>query len=175
MVYPVAAPAIRIRRNTLIIAAGPAGGGSLNAYGALKCGKIYSIFLAMPGRNWSLQYCDKSATAQNSPVQGGTTFVQMDQAIMPPDYDPDLRFDFKRLAVPTEKEHRSIILKGVIDTEGSVQHLVVYQGVLPEMDEAARIAFSRWHFKPAMKDGKPIEVEILVGIPPASGEDRVNR
>jgi Gram-negative bacterial TonB protein C-terminal len=175
MVYPVAASAIRVRKNTLIIAAGPAGGGSLNAYGALKCGKIYSIFLTMPGKNWSLQYCDESATVPNQSTESGTTFVQMDQAIMPPDFDPDQRFDFKRVAVPAEKAHRSIILKGVIDDKGAVQHLVVYQGVSAEMDEAARIAFTRWHFKPAMKGGKPIEVQILVGIPPASGEDRVNR
>jgi hypothetical protein len=175
MVYPVAAPAIRIRRNALIIAAGPTGGGLLNAYGALKCGKIYSIFLPMPGKSWSLQYCDKSGAGQNQSNSAGSTFVQMDQPIMPPDFDPEHRFDFKRVAVPVEKSQRSIILKGVIDTDGTVQHLVVYQGVMPEMDEAARIAFSRWHFKPAMKDGKPIEVEILVGIPPVNGEDRVNR
>jgi hypothetical protein len=33
------------------------------------------------------------------------------------------------------------------------------------MDEAARIAFSRWKFKPAMRDGQPVSVEILIGIP----------
>lgn len=176
LVYPVAASALHVRKNALIIAAGPIGGGAINAYGALKCGKIYSIFLPMPGKNWSMQYCDKSVTPQKAPAaQSGTTFVQMDQPIMPPDFDAEHRFDFKRMAVPVEKTHRSIILKGVIAADGTVQHLVVYQGVLPQMDEAARIAFSRWQFKPAMKDGKPIEVEILVGIPPTAGEDRVNR
>jgi TonB family protein len=74
-----------------------------------------------------------------------------------------------------EKSHRAIVLKGVIAVDGSVQQLVVYQGVTTEMDEAARLAFSRWQFKPAMKDGKPIEVQILVGIPPVTGEDHVNR
>ena len=40
------------------------------------------------------------------------------------------------------------------------------------MDEAARAAFSQWKFKPALRDGKPVPVEILVGIPtedPGSG------
>jgi hypothetical protein len=41
----------------------------------------------------------------------------------------------------------------------------VYQSVLPQMDEAARAAFSQWTFKPALRDGKPVPVEILVGIP----------
>jgi len=34
-----------------------------------------------------------------------------------------------------------------------------------EMDAAALRAFSQWTFKPAMRDGKPVSVDILVGIP----------
>jgi hypothetical protein len=33
------------------------------------------------------------------------------------------------------------------------------------MDAAAKLAFSKWTFKPAMKAGKPVGVDILVGIP----------
>lgn len=172
MVYPVAAPAMTVRKNALVISAGPIGGGALNVYGALKCGKIYSVFLPMPGKNWSMQYCDKSARTEKVAPNG---VVHMDKPLLPPDFDPSRRFDFKRVLLPLEKSHRSIILKGVIAVDGSVQRLVVYQGVAPQMDEAARIAFGRWLFKPAMKDGKPVEVEILVGIPPSGGEDRLNR
>jgi hypothetical protein len=95
--------------------------------------------------------------------------------LLPPDVDMAHRFDFKRIPVPIDRGHRSIILKGMIAVDGTVQHLVVYQGVLPKMDEAARLAFSRWRFKPASRDGKPIAVEVLIGIPPESGEDRVSR
>lgn len=175
MVYAVAAPALNVRKNALVIFAGPMGGGGLNVYGALKCGKIYTIFLPMPGKNWSLQYCDKSASTQKVASEGGTTVVHLDTPLLPPDFDVAQRFNFKRIPVPVEKTHRSIILKGTIAIDGTVQNLVVYQGVIPVMDEAARIAFSRWHFKPAMKNGKPVEVEILVGIPPLAEEDRVNR
>lgn len=174
MIYPVAAPAINVRKNALVITAGPMGGGGLNVYNALPCGKIYSIFLPMPGRNWSMQYCDKTAVVQKVPSGGQAAVIHMDNSLMPPDYDPDQRFDFKRLPVPIEKSHRMIVLKGVIATDGTVQHLTVYQGVLPQMDEAAVLAFGKWHFKPTKKDGKPVEVDILVGIPSASGEDWVN-
>jgi hypothetical protein len=34
------------------------------------------------------------------------------------------------------------------------------------MDEAARLAFSRWKFRPAMRSGKPVALEVLVGISP---------
>jgi Gram-negative bacterial TonB protein C-terminal len=174
MVYPVAAPAINVRKNALVISAGPLGGGGLNVYGALSCGKIYSIFLPMPGKSWSMQYCDKSAPTHKMPSEVGGAVIHLDSPLIPPDYDVAHRFDFKRIPVPIEKAHRMIVLKGVLAVDGTVQHLVVYEGVQPEMDEAARLAFSRWQFKPAKKNGKPIEVEILVGIPSLAGDDRIN-
>lgn len=173
MVFPVPRT-IATRRNTFIVSAGPVGGGGLNVYGALHCGTIYSIFLPMPGKNWSLQYCQKPAAPQNTP-EPPRTVLHLEGPLVPPDVDLTQRFDFKRLPVPVDSAHRSIILQGVIAINGTVQNLVVHQGVLPAMDEAARIAFSRWVFKPAVRDGKPVEVEILVGIPPLSEDDRINR
>jgi Gram-negative bacterial TonB protein C-terminal len=171
-IFPVAPPPLNVRRNTLVISAGPIGGGGLKVYGVLHCGKIYSIFLPMPGKNWSMQYCDKFASTQNaSPSDRSATVVQLQNYLRPPDVKLDHRFDFQRVPVPLEKSNRLIVLKGVIAADGTVQRLTVYEGVLPEMDEAARIAFGRWQFRPAMRGGKPVEVEILVGIPPSGRED----
>ena len=175
MVYPVAAPPLNVRRNTLIISSGPMGGGGLNVYGALKCGKVYSVFLPMPGRNWSMQYCDNQPAPASVSAGGYTTVLHLDNPLLPPDVDMTHRFDFKRLPVPVEKAQRSIILKGTIGTDGTVRDLVVFQGVQPKMDEAARLAFGKWRFKPAMRNHKPVEVQILVGIPPERGEDRIHR
>jgi TonB family protein len=58
-----------------------------------------------------------------------------------------------------------VVLHGVIDKDGSVEKLNIYQGVQNIADQAALAAFDRWKFKPALEDGKPIAVEILVGIP----------
>jgi hypothetical protein len=174
MVFPVP-HALSVRRNTFVVAAGPVGGGGLNVYGILECGTIYSIFLPMPGKNWSLQYCEKSSETHKSVAAAPRTVLTLEKPVVPPDVDLNQRFDFKRLPLPADNSHRTIILQGVIAIDGSVQHLVVHQGVLQEMDEAARIAFSRWMFKPAMRDGKPVEVQILVGIPPLTEEDRINR
>jgi hypothetical protein len=174
MVFPVPR-AISVRRNAFVVSAGPVGGGGLNVYGALHCGTIYSIFLPMPGKNWSLQYCEKPPGTQKNVAEAPRTVLRLEKPLIPPDVDLTQRFDFKRLPLPADNSHRSIILRGVITIDGTVQHLVVHQGVLPEMDAAARLAFSRWVFKPAVRDGKPVEVEILVGIPPLAEEDRVNR
>jgi hypothetical protein len=174
LVFPVPR-AIGVRRNAFVVSAGPVGGGGLNVYGALHCGTIYSIFLPMPGKNWSLQYCEKSPSAQKNVGETPKTVLRVDKPLLPPDVDLNQRFDFKRLPLPADNSHRTIILQGVIAIDGTVQQLVVHQGVLAAMDTAARIAFSRWVFKPAVRDGKPVEVEILVGIPPLTEEDRINR
>jgi TonB family protein len=87
----------------------------------------------------------------------------MEQALLPPEAED--RYDFRRLPLPAAKAHKLIILKGTIRPEGTVENLNVHQGLMPEMDAAAVRAFSRWTFKPAMRAGKPVSVDVLVGIP----------
>jgi hypothetical protein len=164
LVYPVPV-AVLPRRNSLVVSAGPIGGGGLEVYRALHCGKIYTVFLAMPGKNWTLQYCEQSKPAADAPdANGNSTVIHLQPGIVPP--DAESRFDFRRLSVPPDKMGKMIVLKGTLLEDGTVNGLQIYQGVLPEMDEAARIAFGRWKFKPAMREGKPLVLQILVGIPP---------
>jgi hypothetical protein len=162
MVYPVPSP-IRLRKNSLVVTVGPMGGGGLGTYGALHCGKIYSIFLAMPGKNWAMEYCVKSGATEKFTTEARSTVVHLERGLVPP--DAEARFDFRRLPLPPEKAHKMIVLKGTLRDDGSVENIELYQGVLPEMDEAAQVAFTQWKFKPALRDGKAIAVEILVGIP----------
>jgi Gram-negative bacterial TonB protein C-terminal len=187
MVFPVFSSMLPPRKNAFVVAAGPIGGGGLDVYGALHCGKIYTIFLSMPGKSWTLQYCEHQDTpsvassdkqsASTVSVSGGTsatpssttvtrsspaTAIVLPSPLVPP--DPQARFDFKRLQVPQDKTGKMIVLKGTLQPDGTVDGLKVYQGVVPEMDEAARLAFARWKFNPAMRAGKPIALDILVGI-----------
>ena len=162
MVYPVLS-GFTLRKNALVVSSGPMGGGGLGVYGALRCGKIYTVFLTMPGRGWTLQYCQSGASTGSAATPAHPSVVQLDAGLTPP--DAESRFDFQRLPVPADKLHKLIVLKGAIQEDGTVARVQVYRGLLPQMDEAARLAFSQWKFKPALKDGKPIPVEILVGIP----------
>ena len=168
MVYPVPAAVLpKVRKSGFVVSAGPIGGGGLAVYRALSCGKIYTVFLPMPGKNWTMQYCQKADPAEpKTNPDNRSTVIHLESALIPPDADPDSRFDFQRLPVPIEKGHKIIVLKGSLLADGTVSDLQVYQGLVPAMDEAARLAFSRWKFKPAMRDGKPVAVDILVGISP---------
>jgi hypothetical protein len=165
MVYPVSADfSLKLRKNQLVVSAGPIGGGGLGVYGALQCGKIYTVFLPMPGKNWTLQYCQQRTSALKPAPEGHSTVIHLESALLPP--DAEARFDFQRLPVPREKAHKLIILKGIIRQDGTVDQVEVFQGLVPQMDAAARLALSRWKFKPALRAGKPVTLEILVGIPP---------
>ncbi|MGA9143576.1 MAG: energy transducer TonB [Candidatus Acidiferrales bacterium] len=167
MVYPVPSAVLaKLRKNTLVVSAGPIGGGGLGVYRALNCGKIYTVFLPMPGKNWTMQYCQKSDPSQKAAPEKRSTVIHMEAPLVPPEPDADSRFDFQRVPVPLEKGSKIIVLRGTLLADGTVSGLEIYQGVVAAMDEAARLAFSRWKFKPPMREGKPVAVDILVGIPP---------
>jgi hypothetical protein len=152
------------RKSTMLVAAGPMGGGGLGIYGALHCGKIYTVFLPAAGKNWTLQYCQTpAAVSQAAPKKTYTSVVRMEEAIVPP--EPETRFDFKRTPLPLDKLHKYVILQGRIGEDGKVTDLVVHQGLSDEMDAAAKQAFSQWTFKPAVRGGKAIGIDILVGVP----------
>jgi hypothetical protein len=167
MVYPVPSAVLsKLRKNSLVVSAGPIGGGGLGVYRALNCGKIYTVFLPMPGKNWTMQYCPKADATQKAAPEQPSTVIHMEAPIVPPEPDAESRYDFQRVPVPIEKGSKLIVLRGTLLADGSVSGLEVFQGVVPTMDEAARLAFGKWKFKPPMRGGKPVTVDILVGIPP---------
>jgi hypothetical protein len=176
MIYPVGLLASKLPKNRMIISAGPVGGGGLGVYGALPCAKIYTIFLPMNDANWTMQYCQKSNGSPEGPeTDPRSPVIRLETGLIPPDLDLESRYDFKRVSLPPGKGQKLIVLKGTLSEDGTIDAVEVYQGIVPEMDEAARLAFSRWKFRPAMKAGKPVALEILIGIPPEithTGESR---
>jgi hypothetical protein len=168
MVYPVPADLLpKVRKNQLVVSTGPTGGGGLSVYGAMPCGRVYTVFLQMPVADWTLEYCEQKADASAAPTpQPQSNVIHLETPLAPP--DAQARFDFQRIPVPPDKARKLIVLKGVLHEDGSVGQVEIYQGLVPQMDEAARLALSQWKFKPALRDGKPVSVNILVGIPPAA-------
>jgi hypothetical protein len=160
IIFPVP-PTAPVRKNSMVISAGPAGGGGLGVYKALPCGRIFTIFLPMPIANWTLEYCTAGKSSVSTP--NASTVVQLEEAVVPP--APLQTFDFRRPPISKENAPKNIILKGLIREDGSVANLKVYQGIMQEVDETARATFNLWRFAPAMRAGKPVAVEILVGIP----------
>jgi hypothetical protein len=162
LVYAVTTP-IRPVHNGIVVTAGPAGGGGLRIYGVLRGGKIYTTYLPMPGKSWILQYSAHETDPHDSQGAAQSVEIRLAPPLVPPSAEE--QFDFHRPPLAKSKTGDMIVLKGLIRQDGSVDRLSVLQGLDDTADEAALIAFGRWKFRPAMRAGKPLEVEILVGIP----------
>jgi hypothetical protein len=119
----------------------------------------------MPHKSWILQYSplpEASSASNRTPTQA---VVALRDNLTPP--WPEKKFDFRRPPIPSERSNRLIILHGRIREDGTVEELKVHQGVQADADQIALAAFRQWVFRPATRGGKPIPVEILVGIPAA--------
>ncbi len=162
LVFKVDPDEVRKRRSGFVINSGPGGGGGLRVYGVLKGARVYTVYLPMPGRNWILQFAAPGA-ASDAADHAGQVQVHIEAPILPPSAID--QFDFHRPPLPEEKANQMIVLQGTIETDGSVKHLSVLQGLDDSADKAALAAFARWSFTPALRSGAPVAVEILVGVP----------
>ena len=57
------------------------------------------------------------------------------------------------------------MLYGVIHSDGSVGNVRVLEGFDPVLDESARVALAQWRFRPATRNGVPVDVEVVVRVP----------
>lgn len=58
-----------------------------------------------------------------------------------------------------------VVLYAVIHSDGSVGEVRVLQGVDDTLDENARNALQKWHFRPGTKNGAPVDLEAVIRIP----------
>ena len=73
-----------------------------------------------------------------------------------PSYPPELR---------NKKVEGDIVLYAVIRRDGSVDSIQVLEGVDPVLDSSAMRALAQWKFRPAERQGTPVELEAIVHIP----------
>jgi TonB family protein len=162
LVYPVKPDSPKARAPSIVVSSGSYGGGGLRMYGVLHGNKIYTVYFSMPGNTWILQYCAREPGTQVDPASR-VVQMQMQPLLTPPAALE--QFDFHRPPEQQTSARILIILHGFIHEDGSVSDLEVVQSHDPTSDAAARAAFSRWKFKPALRAGAPVALEILVGIP----------
>ncbi len=120
---------------------------------------IYTVYLPVGGsKEWIMQYCVPRESAQAPVARGAVIQLGNPKSVIAPypqvTYVPD-----KKLA--TTDKH--ILVHGQIDTSGQLQGL----RMVGNRELASEIIpiLSRWKFRPAARDGKPIQVEILLAIP----------
>lgn len=58
-----------------------------------------------------------------------------------------------------------VVLYAIIHPDGTVGEVKVLRGLQERLDENARVALSRWKFRPATKNGQAVGLEAVVQIP----------
>ncbi len=76
-------------------------------------------------------------------------------------YDPDPEYSEE---ARKQKYQGTVILWVIIDNNGHVRDMKVQRSLGMGLDEKAMEAVKKWRFRPAMKDGKPVAVQVNVEV-----------
>jgi periplasmic protein TonB len=76
-------------------------------------------------------------------------------------YDPDPEYSEQARKA---KYQGNVVLSAVIDAEGRPRNLRIARSLGMGLDEKATEAVSKWRFTPALKDGRPVAVQISIEV-----------
>jgi TonB family protein len=137
--------------------------------------KFYSLSLNMPnlnsaGGSWIIRFAplkpDPSAGRPSSSAAASTAAAadsaqdNLSAPVATRKVDPAYPLELMRQNVGG-----TVILYGVIHTDGTVGNIRVLRSVDDQLDQFARKAIAKWQFQPATKNGAPVDVEATFWIP----------
>ncbi len=118
--------------------------------------RSYTLSVNMPNLNaaigsWIIHFAERDAGRLPTPIAAPEVLSKSDPA-----YPGDLLHDGVQGVV---------VLTAIIHADGSVGNIAVIQSLDPRLDRNAAEAFSHWIFRPALKNGKSIDLEAVVTVP----------
>ena len=132
--------------------------------------KFYSLSLNMPnlnsaGGSWIIRFAAlKPDSGSNHPssnaAAGNSASDDVSAPVATRKVDPAYPLELMRQNVAG-----TVILYGVIHTDGTVGSVRVLRSVDDQLDQFARKAIVKWQFQPATKNGTPVDVEATFWIP----------
>jgi TonB family protein len=124
--------------------------------------KVYSLHIDMPnltsvnGTNWIVNFAQlEEGNPPYVKPKGDLTGLELVRKV-DPKYPPDLI---------KERVDGEVVLYAIIRKNGTVDSVQVVHSVDPQLDRYAMEALSRWEFRPALRDGQPVDLEAIVHIP----------
>jgi TonB family protein len=123
--------------------------------------RIYKMMVNMPNLNsatgsWILNFTEMRVNSdvprQSSPDLSAPAPLRK----IDPKYPPTLI---------NEHVEGEVVLYAVIRRDGSVDSIQLVRGIDEQLDANAMNALSQWKFRPAMRQGTPVELEAIVHIP----------
>jgi TonB family protein len=123
--------------------------------------KIYKMLVNMPNLNsatgsWILNFSELRVNSDGPRLASPDISGPVPLRKIDPKYPPTLI-----------KEHveGEVVLYAVIRRDGSVDSIQLVRGIDEQLDANAMDALSQWKFRPAAKQGAPVELEAIVHIP----------
>jgi TonB family protein len=123
--------------------------------------RVYTLYINMPNLtsatgSWVLNFSE--LRTENVPDQPGSGDVTGPQPVrkVDPRYPPSL------MNAHVEGE---VVLYAIIRRDGSVDSIQLMKGIDGQLDQNAMEALARWKFRPATRNGTPVELEAVIHIP----------
>ena len=130
--------------------------------------KVYKMLVNMPNLNsatgsWILNFSELRVNSEGPRPASSDVSAPGPLRKIDPKYPPTLI-----------KEHveGEVVLYAVIRRDGSVDSIQLVRGIDEQLDANAMEALSQWKFRPATKQGTPVELEAIVHIPFHAPPDR---
>jgi TonB family protein len=130
--------------------------------------KIYKMLVNMPNLNsatgsWILNFSELRTDSAGPHEESSEVSAPGPLRKIDPKYPPTLI---------NEHVEGEVVLYAVIRRDGSVDSIQLVRGIDGQLDANALNALSQWKFRPATKQGTPIELEAIVHIPFHAPSDR---
>jgi TonB family protein len=130
--------------------------------------KIYKMLVNMPNLNsatgsWILNFSELRANSEGPRLATSDVSAPGPLRKVDPKYPPTLI---------NEHVEGEVVLYAVIRTDGSVDSIQLVHGIDEQLDANAMQALSQWKFRPATKQGTPVDLEAIVHIPFHAPPDR---
>ena len=129
--------------------------------------KVYSLFLNMPnlnsgGGSWIIRFAALKAdsTASTNGPSSESASGELSSPVATSKVDPAYPLELMKQNVGG-----TVILYGIIHSDGTVGSLRVLRSVDERLDRFAGEAIAKWQFQPATKNGTPVDVEATFWIP----------
>jgi TonB family protein len=123
--------------------------------------KIYKLIVNMPNLNsatgsWILNFSELRMNGDEPRVSSPDISGPVPIRKVDPKYPPVLI---------NERVEGEVVLYAVIRRDGSVDSIQLVHGIDEQLDANAMHALSQWKFRPAAKQGTPVDLEAIVHIP----------
>jgi len=130
--------------------------------------KIYKMLVNMPNLNsatgsWILNFTELSVDSAGSRLDSPDISGPVPLRKVDPKYPPTLI---------NERVEGEVVLYSVIRRDGSVDSIQLVRGIDEQLDANAMEALSQWKFRPAARQGSPVDLEAIVHIPFHPPSDR---